>query len=326
MRIYIYYAIILIIILVSGLIYGILIYKNKVFPYKYIKSINDYLIEKITPYGPWSIGIYEGSSPFNLNDSENINNPVLTGKNITSLDASFVADPFIVVKNKKYTMFFEVLNKATNQGDIGYAESSDGLQWEFKKIIITEPFHQSYPYIFHWDNDDYLIPESGADLSVRLYRAVSFPDKWEYIGNLLSGHNYVDPSIFQHEDKWWLFASSGNDVLNLYYSEELLKGWKPHPQNPIIKFNKNIARPAGRVFTYNEQLYRLAQDANPSYGTQVFAFEITELTENSYKEKIASKTPIVTKKGKGWNAAGMHHVDLHKSGDRWIAAVDGRSE
>jgi len=35
---------------------------------------------------------------------------------------------------------------------------------------------------------------------------------------------------------------------------------------------------------------------------------------------------VVNKTGKGWNAAGMHHVDLHKIGDRWIAAVDGRKK
>jgi len=37
-----------------------------------------------------------------------------------------------------------------------------------------------------------------------------------------------------------------------------------------------------------------------------------------------SETPIVTRSGKGWNAAGMHHVDLHKIEDKWIGAVDGK--
>lgn len=94
--------------------------------------------------------------------------------------------------------------------------------------------------------------------------------------------------------------------------------------NPIVKLDNHIARPAGRVFTYNDHSYRIAQDSYTEYGLQVFAFEITELTEKSYAEKVISDKPIVTKSGKGWNAAGMHHVDLHKIGNKWIGAVDGK--
>ncbi|MBU0529718.1 hypothetical protein KKF86_08195, partial [bacterium] len=214
----------------------------------------------------------------------------------------------------------------TYQGDIGYAESTDGYHWEYQKIIIDETFHLSYPYIFKWNDDYYLIPESHEDLSVRLYKAVSFPDQWEYIGNLIAGYHYVDPSIFRYNDKWWLFVATTPDdgVMNLYYSNNLLGDWRLHPMNPIVKLDNHIARPAGRVFTFNDHSYRLAQDSYTEYGLQVFAFEITELTEKSYAEKVISDKPIVTKSGKGWNAAGMHHVDLHKIGDKWIASVDGR--
>lgn len=309
--------------LVVGLSYGILIYRNHVFPYKHIEKTYSSFTSLISP---WAVGIYEGPTPFDLSDPVNISNPVLTRDDVTDVDALFIADPFMTIKDKKYTMFFEVLNKETNQGDIGCAESIDGVKWEYKKIVIDEPFHLSYPYVFHWNDNYYLIPESGEDLSVRLYKAVSFPDKWEYIGNLLSGYNYIDPSIFQYKGKWWLFASSGTGVLNLYYSEDLLKGWKPHPHNPIVKFDKNIARPAGRVFTYKDRLYRLAQDGIPRYGSRVFAFEITKLSEESYEEKIASEKPIVTFTGKGWNAGRMHHVDLHKLGNKWIGTVDGRTK
>lgn len=276
--------------------------------------------------GPWSIGIYEGPTPFDLADPEGISNPVLTGKDVVDVNANFVADPFMVFKDGKYFIFFEVLNRATNQGDIGYAESSDGIHWKYRQIIIDEDFHLSYPYIFEWNNDYYLIPESCHDLSVRLYKALSFPDKWKYVGNLLSGERFVDPSIFRYNDKWWLFVSTpDSDVLNLYYSSDLLTKWKPHPMNPIVKRDRHTARPGGRVIIYNGNPYRFTQDDDPSYGIQVFAFEITELSEDTYTEKIVSEKPVVKMTAKGWNAAGMHHIDLHKLGDRWIAAVDGKN-
>ncbi len=89
--------------------------------------------------------------------------------------------------------------------------------------------------------------------------------------------------------------------------------------NPIVKFDKNFARPGGRVVNYNGKLYRLAQNY-----IQVYAFEISELSEKSYVEKIASEKPLVNMTGKGWNSRGMHHIDMHKLGDKWIAVVDGR--
>jgi len=162
---------------------------------------------------------------------------------------------------------------------------------------------------------------------VRLYKAISFPEKWEYVGNLLSGYFYVDPSVFRYNDKWWMFVSTGeSNVLNLYYSEDLLTGWMVHPMNPIVKLNKNISRSAGRVIVYNDKLYRFTQDDYPYHGVRVFAFEITKLSEKTYEEKLVSKTPILTKTGSGWNATGMHHLDLHKIGNKWIAAVDGRDK
>lgn len=311
--------------LIVGALCGAAIHKYRVFPYGVIRAAYTHLSQE-PAYGPWSIGIYEGSTPFDLAASKDVFNPVLTGRHVIDIDARFVADPFMVLKDGKYYLFCEVLNRNTNQGDIGYAESTDGKHWEYKGIVIDEHFHLSYPYVFEWDDDYYLIPESAQDLSVRLYKAVLFPDKWAYVGNLLTGYRYVDPSIFRHGDKWWLFVSTPtNDVLNLYYSSDLLGGWRPHPMNPIVKLNKNIARPGGRVVTHDGRVYRLAQDDDPSYGIKVVAFEITELSETSYKEEIVSEKPVVNATGKGWNSAGMHHVDLHKVGDKWIATVDGRS-
>ena len=145
MRKYGFFLIILVTTLVVGIIYGISVYKFQVFPYRYSKMAYNYFFnqEKIdVNYGPWSIGIYTGLSPFELHDPENISNPVLTGKDVKDIDAKFVADPFMVVEDGRFYMFFEVLNRATSQGDIGYAESDDGRKWEYRKIVIDEPFER----------------------------------------------------------------------------------------------------------------------------------------------------------------------------------------
>lgn len=312
---------------ITGLLYGGAIIEYKIFPFGYIKKALNSEYNTSKPYGTWSIGIYKGTTPFNLTDPKEISNPVLTARDVTDMDAVFVADPFIVFDKGKFFIFFEVMNRATNKGNIGYAESQDGIRWNYRKIILDKKFHLSCPYVFEWENSYYMTPESADDFSVRLYKAVSFPEKWEYLGNILSGYRNADPSVFRYDDTWWMFVSAGDhNVLNLYFSKDLLTGWQPHPMNPIIKFNGHISRPAGRVIVDNNRIYRFTQDDEPTYGHQVFAFEITELSEKSYRENLVSNAPILTNSGKDgeWNGGGMHQLDAHKINNEWIAAVDGR--
>ena len=69
-------------------------------------------------------------------------------------------------------------------------------------------------------------------------------------------------------------------------------------------------------------LYRLAQDCYPTYGNQVWAFEVTDISPKTYAEKMV-QTPVVKMTSQGWNGEGMHHVDAHEIGKgKWIAVVD----
>ena len=275
----------------------------------------------------WSIGIYEGSSALDLRASSQIENPVLTAADVTDVRANIVADPFVIGDGEQYHMFFEVWNKATGQGDIGLAGSPDGLRWDYQQIVIDEPFHLSYPYVFRWENDYYMIPESGQDRSVRLYKATSFPHQWQLQATLLWGYDYADPSIFRHDDRWWLFVSfTRSDILRLYHADHLEGPWTEHPESPIIRGDPRIARPGGRVLQVEDRLYRLTQDDYQSYGSQLRAFEITELTPATYAEVPASEAPILTGSGAGWNATGMHHADHHFIEGRWLVYVDGRTK
>lgn len=170
-----------------------------------------------------------------------------------------------------------------------------------------------------------MIPESYENNSVRLYKADDFPYQWTYLGTILEGREFLDPSIAYYKSKWWLFASeTGNDTLRLYFADDLIGPWVEHPENPIIEGDKNIARPGGRVLVYDDRLFRYTQDGEPTYGNQIWAFEITELTETSYQEQLVHQDSIVEASGSGWNADAMHNIDPVQIGEnQWIATVDG---
>src|SRR5215471_11937791 len=122
----------------------------------------------------WSIGIYTGASPFRLYPSRKTSNPVLSPEDVTDVSAAFVADPFMLRVNGSWHMFFEVLNSRSDKGEIGLAESTDGYRWEYRQIVLDEPFHLSYPYVFEWKDDYYMMPETLAQGAVSLYVADRF--------------------------------------------------------------------------------------------------------------------------------------------------------
>ncbi len=271
----------------------------------------------------WTIGIHTGPSLFALASPAGVTNPVLTPADVTDMEADIVAHPFMAVADSRYYLFFTVKNSKAKTGGIGLAESKDGLKWTYRRIVVDEPYDLAYPYVFKWRDDWDMIPEAHTETSLRLYRATGFPDKWTYEKDLLTGDRYISASIVHHQEAWWMFvARSGNATLRLFHAPELKGTWTEHPRSPIVEKDLNIARPGGRPVVIDGSLYRLTQDCYPTYGNQVLAFRVTEITKTTYSEKMID-APIVKATSQGWNAEAMHHVDPHQIGEgRWIAAVD----
>jgi hypothetical protein len=294
----------------------------------------------------WSIGIYSSNSsePLSFN-STTANNPVLTCDDVNDVSAYFVADPFLVSSNGSYFLFFEVMNNANGQGDIGVATSIDGYNWSYAKIVLDEAFHLSYPYVFKWNNTWYMIPETSEEKDIRLYKSTNFPYNWSFEKEIIKGDAFLDNTIFNYNNTWWLFTQTpaqksskvssllrlitGNssqknsNVLRLYYSDDLKGLWTEHPESPVVKEDANITRCGGNVVIYDNRIIRYAQDCEPYYGNQVWALEIEKLSKNEFKEIKVGNRPIL-KGFDNWNTMGMHQLSPYQiNNTTWIAAVDG---
>ena len=277
----------------------------------------------------WSIGIYEGEDISELSNKEGILNPILTASDVTDRTAKFVADPFIKKYNDINYLFFEILDSKTNKGVIGLAKSNDLYEWTYDKVVLEEEFHLSYPYVFEYEDEFYMLPEGGEGGYLSLYKANDFPYGWQKVSDLLRG-NYPDASIFRYNDKWWILSTKKDDNggyfdnLHLYYSKELLNGWIEHPNSPLLTNDLENSRPAGRILIEDDKIIRFAQNDKDRYGRAVRAFEITELSESSYSEKYIGE--ILTGSGIDgqWNEGGMHQIDINKEKDNnYMAIVDG---
>lgn len=231
-------------------------------------------------------------------------------------------------------MFFQVMRADTQGGAIGVVMSPDGSSWSCERIDLAEPFHVSYPYVFEWQADVYIIPETGEARAVRLYRARALPFEREFVGELLADEHFVDASVFRLERHWWKLTevspvsddgrtNTRHGTLRLYGASNLEGPWIEHPMSPVVTNDAKVARPAGRVVRTEQRLVRFAQDCSQDCGFSVPAFEIQELSPATYRERPLGEMPILGPCRYSWDSGVMHHVDAHFVEGQWVTSVDG---
>lgn len=199
------------------------------------------------------------------------------------------ADPILYKTDNKIYMFYEAYNKKTKRGEIGVATFINKKLVD-QRIVIKEPFHMSYPFVFELGNKIYMIPETSSVKKLLLYEATEFPFKWKISKVLLENKELADSTIFNYENNIYLFVSKllstspYQDELQLFSVNKDFD-LRPHSCNPIVTDNE-FTRPAGRVLSFNQKLIRVSQDCSyGEYGKALKFNEILSITEHSYKEK-----------------------------------------
>jgi hypothetical protein len=244
---------------------------------------------------------------------------------LTAPRDKFWADPFIITKDENHYLFVEEYLFKTDKAHISVLKLDNKGALLSSERIIERPYHMSYPFTFKLNDKYYMIPESKENRTIQLYCCTSFPNKWEFVMNLMEDISATDSTLFFYKHKWWLFTAI--DELNspsipfselfLYYSEDLFSSdWQSHPMNPIITDIK-ISRPAGKIFILNNNLYRPSQDCSGGYGKAFNLNQITKLSESTYEESL------VLRVGPDWNRKliGTHTFNF----DDNITVIDASS-
>ena len=222
----------------------------------------------------------------------------------------FYADPFLQTWQGRTFLFVEEYPYATRRGLISAAEIVGDELLASPMPVLIRPYHLSYPFVFEHDGDLYMLPETGENHSLELYRAAEFPWKWELKKVLMEGAVFSDATPLFHDGLWWIFVTadsigtSTQDQLSIFYSDSLGGAWTAHPANPV-KSDSRWSRPAGRLVQQNGRLFRPAQDCDGSYGAGIVWFEITELSPERFTERL-----IVTWDARvELDATGLHSFD-----------------
>jgi hypothetical protein len=202
----------------------------------------------------------------------------------------FWADPFVIHHQDRYYLFVEDFLYDRGKGVIAVAELGEGGLKAAPEVVLEEPYHLSYPLVFEYQGAWYMIPETRKSKQIRLYRSERFPFDWRFHSVLVDGISAVDSTLVEDNGSWWLFACCANtglevdDGLHLFHAPSPLGPWTPHPHNPVNQDTYSM-RPAGKCFRRGGRLFRPAQ-ISVEYGWGTSVVEITELTPESYAERI----------------------------------------
>jgi len=205
----------------------------------------------------------------------------------------FYADPCAIAVGGRVFVFFEDFRYADQKAVVSCLELSESGPGQVE-TVLTRPYHLSYPFLFEWNGDVFMAPETGANRTVELYRATNFPAGWELYRILLQDVEAVDPTFIHYDDRWWLFVNIKNeggrahDELHLFYADALDRAWTPHPNNPIVS-DVRKARPAGRILKVEGSLIRPTQDCTVTYGRAISFQRITLLSTLEYREELVSR-------------------------------------
>lgn len=237
----------------------------------------------------------------------------------------FLADPFVVSRDGNDFCFVEDYDYREGKANISVYKLDEG-GGSLLGTALIEPFHLSFPYVFEFGGDLYMCPETAEDRSIRVYKSIEFPLKWELQKIIMKDVAAVDLMLFEHGGKWWLLtnidsASSGDfyELSAFSAGGPLSDDWRPHPQNPIY-VDARWARNGG-LLRDGERLFRVSQwQGYNLYGKAARIREIVELSETVYREKEVGKLlPHFAD-----DIVGTHH--MHSSGQITVFDMIGPSK
>lgn len=239
------------------------------------------------------------------------------GKRIPNPPNRFLADPFVITRGGRTVCFVEDYSYEEGRARITAIEILGDDEHRILGPALEEPFHMSFPYLFEYEGDLYMVPEALESNAIRLYKCVEFPLRWEHQKTILDGITAVDSMIFEHRGTWWLLtttaateASDRCSQLKAFYAENPLSDeWTAHKENPLA-LDASVARNGGLLDVDSPFPIRVRQEHGfNQYGVSLTLARMTDLTPSSFAEEEIGRIEPTFFDG----IAGCHH--MHSNGD-----------
>ena len=282
----------------------------------YINAQYPFVTSKV---GKWSVGFGFSKNPFEnlpINSKNVISYKAID--NILKTKGNYIADPFFIKEKDTFYLFVEL--KGKKNADIALFKSPDGLDYTYEGVVINEAFHLSYPQVFKYKEEFYMLPETKQAGNVLLYKAEKFPEKWKIEDTLIKNVSLKDPSILLSTEFNLIIAV--DDYMNqfLYESDSLRGKWKKSEK--FIGRKGNETRPGGRFFKYEDNWFLPVQDRTYGYGSGITLYELKK-NNHQFELNLSEKGFLKGLEDIKWFNRGMHHIDIQQINDSFYMVYDG---
>ena len=234
----------------------------------------------------WRIGIRRAASPSLITDRPEDKSgfqwmPCPAGH--------YYADPMLYEHEGQGWIFFEDYIYEQARGRLCCAPVNQDGTFGSTSVCLDLDYHLSYPFVFEYDGEIFMMPESVGKGRVELWRATKFPFEWKLEKVLFEGL-CVDTTPVFHQDRWYFFTALLSRRKThaafgaLFHAESLTGEWVLHPVSPISTDVRD-ARPGGGIVKVGDRLLRPLQDCSERYGRRLHIEEIVELTPETYRTR-----------------------------------------
>ena len=183
------------------------------------------------------------------------------------------ADPFLIEYKDKLYLFYELFDNVMEKGVIAYSVLEGNIASK-PNIILDKPYHLSFPNIFVYNDEFYMIPETAENKRIELYKSTDFPDTWHLERILVDNICACDSDVLINGDIALLYTSIIDKNLSncpwCYVRNNLFSLTSKQCTNlnkqalPIGDFG---IRNGGKFISKKDILIRVGQDCtNGEYG------------------------------------------------------------
>lgn len=226
---------------------------------------------------------------------------------ISNGHSGWYADPFLFDYKGETYLFAEYFSYKLGRGVISVSKY-DIEKEVFTKFseIIREDYHLSYPVVFSYNNEIYMMPECGESQGLFFYQAIDFPNKWKKISVTDKKMRLADTTPFQIGKD--LFAFTLRQKADSADGELILMRYDGNVFQPVKSITKDmsIARPGGNMIISGDSIIRVAQNCEEDYGRELSFISVKNI-DSDYQEKVVSRlTPNDISLNNGKPSVGIH--------------------
>lgn len=198
----------------------------------------------------------------------------------------WAADPFLFEKDGIVYLLVEYTDTKKKKSALAIKKILPEEDTDFT-IIYEFPYHTSYPCIFEWNGELYIIPETKSAKEIVLLSCKQWPYKWEKKSVLKSNIDAADCTPFVDLNKLYLMIYEENETIKLSVAEMFPEEGKIGNIKVLKQYQNKVARPGGKLFSSNGNLIMVRQPGIKFYGEKIQFVKID--INNNFNEEIVNE-------------------------------------